>query len=213
MKVFYSSIFLFSLLFTSSVFSKGNGAPVGAHFNLNIIGVSKDKTADMSDNNGRRIFVKLEGKSKINLKEGEDFKVLDANATKGAAEFQLPNPDVDGDGITVYSVYARALGTPGGSSKMTTCADELTIDELTGEEILTEYCSTQSLVSVRSKGKSSFSNVSNELLFMYVDLDGDGVTERYSLFDDALQDYFWDYDNKGLKLLQLRFYPISTDVN
>jgi hypothetical protein len=29
-----------------------------------------------------------------------------------------------------------------------------------------------------------------------------------SLFDLMLQDYFWQYDNKGLRLLQLRFYPL-----
>ena len=45
----------------------GNGAPSGAHYNLNIIGVPKDKTADMTDGSGHRIFVKLEGKTKILL--------------------------------------------------------------------------------------------------------------------------------------------------
>ena len=45
----------------------GNGAPKGSHYNLNIIGVKKGKTADMSGNNGHRIFVNLEGKSKIML--------------------------------------------------------------------------------------------------------------------------------------------------
>ena len=151
-------------------------------------------------------FVKSEGKSKINLKEGSDFQVLDANGTDGnGASFQLPNPDPDGDGITVYSVYSRALGKPGGSSVTTTCAT----DPVTGDD----YCSTQALISVRTKGKKSFTNVSNELLYLYADLDGDGIVERYGLFDDRLEDYFWDYDNSGLKLLQLRFYPISTNVN
>ena len=88
---------------------------------------------------------------------------------------------------------------------MTTCASDIE----TGDE----YCSTQSLVSVRTKGGSKFQNVSNELLYLYIDLDGDGTVERYSLFDDALEGYFWDYDNNGLKLLQLRFYPVSTNVN
>lgn len=197
---------LLSFLFLStSAFAKGNGAPSGAHYNLNIIGVSKEKSADMDGNNGHRIFVNMTGKSKINLKEGDSFQVLDANGTKGAAEFQLPNPDPDGDGITEYSVYSRALGKPGGSSTMTTCASDIE----TGDE----YCSTQSLVSVRSKGGSKFQNVSNELLYLYIDLDGDGTVERYGLFDDALEGYFWDYDNNGLKLLQLRFYPVSTNVN
>ncbi|MEE8409465.1 MAG: hypothetical protein V3T05_07665, partial [Myxococcota bacterium] len=107
----------------------GNGSPSGSHYNLNIIGVAKDKTADMTGNSGRRIFVALSGKSKILLAEGE-FKVLDANGTDGSAKFQLPDPDPENDGITTYSVFSRALGKPGGSSTMTTCAT----DPLTGDE-------------------------------------------------------------------------------
>ena len=182
----------------------GNGAPSGAHYNLNIIGVPKGKSADMSNNNGHRIFVSLMGNSKILLSEGENYQVLDANGTDGSASFQLPNPDPDNDGITEYSVWARALGKPGGSSVTTTCAyDEL--DQL--------WCSIYSMVLVREKGKSTFDNVTRELLYIYVDLDGDGTAERYPLFDEALQDYFWNYDNNGLKLAQLRFYEIPTDVN
>src|SRR3989344_4307572 len=104
-----------------AVDTTGNGAPSGAHYNLNIIGVPKDKTADMTGNNGHRIFVPLEGKAKILLAEG-DFQVLDANGTdSNGAKFQLPNPDEDGDGTTSYSVYVRALGKPGGSAKMQSC--------------------------------------------------------------------------------------------
>lgn len=182
----------------------GSGAPRGPHYNLNIIGVPKTKTADMSGNKGHRIFVKLDGKSKINLGEGESFQVLDANATQGPAAFQLPNPDPDNDGLTEYSVWARPLGKPGGRSKTTTCA----VDELD-----VEWCSVYSMVLVREKGKSSFSDVSKQLLYVYVDLDADGTLERYPLFSDALQDYFWDYDNNGMKLVQLRFYEMVSDVN
>jgi hypothetical protein len=182
----------------------GNGAPSGAHYGLNIIGVPKGKTADMTGNSGHRIFVPLNGKTKINLSEG-DFAVLDANGTDGSASFRLPSPDPDGDGITSYSVFARALGKPGGSARIVTCAT----DPLTMEEV----CSTLNYLAVREGGKSRFTNVSNELLFIYADLDGDGSDERYSLFDDRLQDYFWSYDNAGLKLLQLRFYEVVTDVN
>jgi hypothetical protein len=42
-----------------------------------------------------------------------------------------------------------------------------------------------------------------------VDLDGDGVEEQVSLFDDALQDFFWQVDNDGLRVAQLRFYPVE----
>jgi hypothetical protein len=181
----------------------GNGAPNGAHFNLNIIGVPKAKTADMTGG-GSRLFVPLEGKSQILLSEGPDFYVVDPNGTDGKASFQLPNPDPENDGVTVYSVWARPLGKPGGKSTMTTCALDATG---------VEWCSTEQLVSVRTKGGQKFTDVSRQLLYMYVDLDGDGVTERYPLFSDALQDYFWDYDNQGMKLLQLRFYEQPSNVN
>jgi len=68
------------------------------------------------------------------------------------------------------------------------------------------------MVMVRDSGKSTFSDVSKELLYVYVDLNADGIVERYNLFNDALQDYFWSYDNNGLKLLQLRFYQVPSTV-
>lgn len=175
--------------------SASNGAPSGAHYNLNIIGVPKEKTANMTS--GNRIFVPLTGSCKINLAEG-GFQVLDANCTDGQSAFQLPNPDPNNTGTTVYTVWVRALGKPGGSSSTTTCAT----DPSDGQT----YCSAYASVQTRTKGKSTFTNVSRELLYAYVDLDGDGVLERYPLFDDKLQDYYWQYDNNGLKLLQMRFY-------
>ena len=182
----------------------GNGAPSGSHYSLNIIGVPQDKTADMTGNNGHRIFMKLGGKGKIMLKEGADFQVLDANGTDGEASFEMPNPDPDNDGTTDYSVFARALGTPGGAATMQTCAT----DSATGELL----CSVATVRLDRSKGKSTFTNVSAELLYIYIDLDGDGDAEHYNIFNDALEGYFWEYDNHGLKLCQARFYEISTTV-
>ena len=190
----------------AGVGATGNGAPSGSHHTLNIIGVSKDKAAAMDGNSGSRIFVPLWGKAKINLTEGDDFEVLDANGTDAdGATFSLPNPDPDGNGVTEYSVYARALGTPGGTSRTTTCATDPTDDE--------EVCSTESMVLVRDRGKSTFDNVSRELLYVYADYDGDGDLDLVPLFDDRLEDYFWGYDNNGLKIAQLRFYEHSTDVN
>src|SRR5262245_61980183 len=182
----------------------GNGAPSGAHYNLNIIGVPKDKAADMTGGSGHRIFVPLTGNPKIMLTQGPDFAVLDANGTDGEASFQLPNPDPTGSGTTVYSVFARALGTPGGKSLTTTCA----IDPFDGSEV----CSAITLKLERSKGKSTFDNVSKYLLYIYADVNGDGVLDRVPLFDSALSGFFWDYDNQGLKLAQIRFYDCSTTV-
>ena len=181
----------------------GNGAPSGAHYTLNVIGVENAKTAPMDDTNRHTIFVPDQGNCRINLGEG-DFGVGDGNCFDGdGAQFTLPDPDPDGDGVTAYSVYARALGKPGGSSVTTTCFDE------DGET----YCSTESMVLVRSTGKSRFSNVSKELLSLCLDTDGDGACDtRELLFDRDLADYFWSYDNSGLKVAQLRFYEVPTNV-
>lgn len=183
--------------------STGNGALSGTHYQVNIIGVSNTKNVNLSGGSGARIFVALNGTTKINLQEGP-FGVLDANGTDGTALFQLPNPDPDGDGVTAYSVYARALGTPGGMSTTTTCAYD---------KDGTLVCSEESMVLIRGSGGSKFTNVSRDLLYVIADLDGDGVVEKTPLFSDALQDYYWNYDNNGLRNAQLRFYDTPTNTN
>jgi hypothetical protein len=204
---------------SAEALATGNGAPSGAHYTLNLIGVPKGKTAPMDGNSGHRIFVNLEGNTKLNLQNADltdgAFRVLDANGTDAdGALFQLPSADLDNDGITSYSVYARALGKPGGGAMMTTCATDPTlVDDPATVEDETQVCSLSSLVTMREKGGSKFDNVSRELLYIYADLDGDGTTERVPLFDDRLEGYYWDYDNSGLKVLQLRFYDVPTDVN
>lgn len=196
----------------------GNGAPNGSHYTLNVIGVSNPKKADMKDSSRHVIFVDLSGKTKIELSEGDDFSVLDGNGTDhDGAAFELPNPDANDDGITTYSVFARALGTPGGSANITTCAMAPGPDKVLGTEDDIEECNTGELIVglTRNNGKPIFQNVSKELLYIWeVDLYGDGsvILKRVPLFDDSLEGYFWDYDNNGLRIAQLRFYPCSTDV-
>ena len=66
----------------------GNGAPSGSHYNLNIIGVDKGKTASMTGSNRHTIFVALNSRggvaSKIYLVPGADFQphVGGANAER-----------------------------------------------------------------------------------------------------------------------------------
>ena len=86
----------------------GNGAPSGAHYNLNIIGVSKGKTADMTGSNGHRIFVPLVGNCKINLSIGA-FQVLDGNCTDGPSTFPLPNPDLATYQTVLTTLLFRSL--------------------------------------------------------------------------------------------------------
>lgn len=215
-KAFTAAIVLamsFVSLSPLNVLAVGNGALSGAHYNLNIIGVSKNKTADMT-NDGHRIFVPLEGKTSIKLVEGSTFGVIDANGTDAnGAKFQLPNPDSDNDGLTTYRVYARSLGKPGGSANMSTCAMSAGLDGIYGTSDDEEICSIATLSLSRKAGASKFTDVSKQLLYVYADLNGDGIAERYPLFSDALEDYFWSYDNNGLKIVQLRFYEVPTNVN
>src|SRR5213078_2946259 len=187
--------------------STGNGAPSGSHFNLNIIGVAHGKNPNMAKGGGDVIFVGLGTSSdavttKILLSQAADseFTVIDKNGTDGEASFALPAPGS-------YTVWARALGTPGGKAKITTCATDITLSDPG------TVCSTQNTVFVREAGHSKFQNVTDALTTIILDpvanaaaVTACGAT-TVSLFDPCLQGFFWQYDNNGLKLLQVRFYP------
>ncbi len=194
----------------------GNGGPSGTHYNLNIIGKQQCPSDPQTNGNGHVIFVLLNGGdaatnlngkvastiskvNKIYLQEAPDaqtFAVLDGNACDGdGALFELPNPSAG------YTIWARALGTPGGSATMTTCAT----DPVTGEIV----CSTLNVLLTRSKGQSKFTNVTTELTTISFVDPSTGKTVTVSIFDPALQDYFWNYQNNGLRLAQLRFYPVQ----
>jgi len=237
-----------ALAIAAPAWAAGNGAPSGPHYNLNIIGVSKAKTQDLTGSNRNTIFVALGTKSsavtsKIYLYQGEDFTVCDGNAFDAAidcagnqistsgAVFQLPcnlNLTLDGaDAIAPcdggaedsYAVYARALGQPYGSAVITTCATEVV--DVDGDGTLDVECSTENTLDVltRKSGQSLFQNVTNELtsLVACIDQDPDPTVvdlfcTRYALFRDEFQDFFWQYDNKGLRLAQIRFYRLD-DIN
>jgi hypothetical protein len=191
----------------------GNGAPSGPHFNLNIIGVAKDK--NMPENlGGNVIFVQLGNdeasvRSRINLVEGDDFAVMDKDGTDGSATLQLmdpfPNdvpPGINTGETAVYKIYIRALGKPGGSATITSgFTDENGVD----------WWSLESVTVTRTKGQVKFSDQTLKLTTIYVDITNDGVDNpvRYNLFGNPLWDYFWDYDNSGLKLLQMRIYLVQ----
>jgi hypothetical protein len=225
----YASVALAIVVATGMVVTPSyadNGAPSGPHYNLNIIGVDKGKTAPMTGSDRHTIFVALGSKdasieSRIYLTPG-DFQVCDGNAFDAAhacdgtqvasqgAVFQLPCntnltstsgeiivPCTVGDTAS-YQIWARGLGKPGGQATITTCATDPVTNEL--------VCSTENALLVRQTGKSWFKNVTNELSSIMADVNGDGILERVSLFAGGLQDFFWQYDNQRLKLAQLRFY-------
>jgi hypothetical protein len=196
----------------------------GPHYNLNIIGVENPKNDPMTGSDRHTIFVGL-GKrsgvtSSIFLTPGP-FAVCDGNAFDAAiscagqvvasqgAVFQLPcNTAVPTDTgcaagtfSTSYQIWGRALGKPGGSVNVQTCGTDDT-----GALV----CSTGNALFSRKKGKSNFFDVTTALTTVDACFDINGVLtcETVSLFDPALQDFFWQYSNNGLRLLQLRFYPL-----
>jgi hypothetical protein len=147
--------------------------------------------------------------------------VLDGNACdSNGAQFRLPanpytcpaeDPECLNSDPTFqnYMVYVRALGKPGGSATVTTCGVSAGTDGVTGTADDEIICSEENVLLVRSKGQSKFTNKTKELTTIRADIDGDGDTERVGIFADALYGYFWDYDNRGLRLAQIRFYPIA----
>ncbi|OLC84512.1 MAG: hypothetical protein AUH66_00710 [Acidobacteria bacterium 13_1_40CM_4_57_6] len=190
----------------------GNGAPSGAHFELNIIGVSNPKTQPLTGGDRHTIFVGLGTKKQdvitnIYLTQG-GFSVCDGNgfdtatdctgntvASSGAV-FQLPcdlSTDVCSGGQSqAYTVWARALGKPGGQSTLTTCATDL---------LGVPICSTSSVLLVRGHGQQTFKDVTKELTTINTTLG------TISLFETGFLNFFWQYDNNGLRLAQVRFYP------
>ena len=248
----------------SPVANLGNGFPEGGHdYQLLLIGVPHDKTAEMDNNNGHRIFVQLWSTNTVtnpggknpsltkgggndqnhiylcNSTNGENdvndarcdtwraqnagqFGVIDANATDGdGAIFGIPDPCADADPLTPctpgYSVWARAI-TPGGSATLTTCADE-TGDGFDGTDDV--WCGSNGITLYGQGNGKKASDISSSLLFMTISVDGvvnpqlaaclgtsttATTTLNIYLFDNCFENYFWNYDNKGLKLLQLRFY-------
>jgi hypothetical protein len=204
-----------------------NAASTNPHpdYLLNIIGVESGKTADMTDSQRRTIFVDLNGPSKIELIAG-DFEVIDGNATKGSpAVFALPDPDEDNDGILdgAYTVSVRPLGTPGGKVTIATCADLLDLEleeSLSGrnrKSVLDPdaYCTLDEfdVELERKRGKSDWGDVTEELLTIAFEInihDADGIiigTEVVTipLFDSRLEGEFWEYNNDGMRLVQVRF--------
>src|SRR5262245_8430033 len=104
----------------------------GPHFQINIIGVPKDKSVDMSNPDRRTIFVPLNNDPALrNIRIfvtgdtdpvtpgtqcGNDFAVLDGNATDdGEATLLVP---CQLGGTLSFNVYAVGLGKPGGSAKV-----------------------------------------------------------------------------------------------
>ena len=177
----------------------GNGAPNGPHFNLNIHGVANTGQG-FNGNNKNDIWVPLQGKCNINLQMQPTFAVTQPDCVNNPpASFQLPNPCPDLTCSTLtYEVWARAV-TPGAAS-MYSCYTDAT----------GTYCDTDQylVVSLNKVTFPKFVDVSKQLLTVC-----DATTGKTVPIFSTNDQYFWQYDNQGLRLAQLRFYEIPGDLS
>ena len=188
----------------------------GKHYNLNIIGVEKGKSAPMDNPDRHTIFVSL-GRDgsiatkitvKANTAHPTEFEVIDGNGTDGQAVIAVPFTTY---GTLSYNVYASALGKPGGNVHVDGTA---VFDNATTAGLL-----ETSFDLARSKGKPTTVNISNIFRASgWIDLDGNGIldptdttfTNVWVFNIPTLLDYFWTYTNSGLKLMQVRFYETAS---
>jgi hypothetical protein len=133
-------------------------------------------------------------------------------------------------------VYARALGKPGGRAAITLCGNETeeTSDDIDGDGVadVETWCSINQAVLTRTTGKPRTEDVTGALFTLTILVDVDDVKDvtltacldqaglidatdtelqvaDVPIFHSCFEDYFWNYDNNGLKLLQLRFFRVE----
>jgi len=215
----------------------GNGFPSGQHYNLNIIGVPQDKEVPtMTGSNRHTIFVPLNSGEDVPRQvkiyyvtdpDDNSFKVLDGNATyDNEATIQVPyeyctNFEEGCTELLSFRVFARGLGKPGPATGAIVTADCEYLHELTGGDVECEDTLDMGWFDVVRPRKKP---VTKEITGIFratgcLDFDGDvGVCDSGDLeFRDLwifnipdLEEYFWDYDNNGLKLMQVRFYEVTS---
>jgi hypothetical protein len=190
----------------------------GPHYNLNFIGVPKDKTVpDMTGSDRHTVFVPLQSggdvsrQVKIYYVPGNEFQVIDGNATDdNTAIIQVPS---SASSDLCYDVYAFALGKPYGNAVVQA---ECVIDGLLGS--CTDALLQNSFSVTRATGKPHRENISDVFRASgCVDVNGTGICDTGDLqFTNVwifnvpqLLEYFWDFDNNGLRLMQTRFYETT----
>ena len=211
----------------------------GPHYNLNLIGKSKEMPGDYNNPNRHTMFVPLDtsqcsiplnqpnnlGKSslpgiKIEMTQGTEFAMIDGDATDGYGAFQL--------GPGKYRVY---IAVKAKSPKYEDAYTDITgwVEAYDNNGDLWYYIDVGS-VNVK-KNNNSWTDAT-DLFFVSTGEDDFGfvtgseadyiaglgiwvfdymtgldawTTGDYDLSDLA---YFWQVENHGNKLIQVRFYPM-----
>ena len=175
---------------------KGNGMPSGWHYNLNIIGKAEPISVE-EDPNAHTMFVPEDSTPptkiymKQNLSEGATFQITDRNGFDGETEIEIAPGE--------YDVYARALGKPNRWVNITSWGNFTDGDGYVWYRI-------GAIDLNRTGGKPKTENI-NKLFYVTGDIYGTTFNKEWVFGITGLEGYWWDYDNHGLKLLQVRFYP------
>lgn len=205
----------------------GNPCPGDKEYQFNILG-SKTKNPPMDNNNGHRIFVLLNGTSKIymtgdtdpdttGLQCGNSFNVLDANGTDSdGATLLVPCDPLDAENLNpdvCFDVYATPLGGPGRADVDVVCDFD---DTCLGCDIDGGSCALGVIdfSLVRNSGKPVQQNITSVFRASgCIDLNdsdtcdaGDISFNNEWIFNiEQLLEYYWNYTNEGLRLAQIRF--------
>jgi hypothetical protein len=231
------AVVLLAVLLPAAAYAAPKGIDLnGTHYNLNLIGKDKVMPGDYSNPDRHTMFVPVDTSGysiplntpnnlgetslpgiKINMTQGSEFAVLDGNATDGVGSFQL--------GAGKYAVYIAV------KAKSPKYADAVT--NITGwVEAFDDLGDLWYYIKIGTVSVSKSKTWTNSAdLFYVTDLedtfgfipDGadpvwvfdymngldnwyetSGGTAPYDL--DSLA-YFWQLDNQGNKLIQVRFYP------
>ena len=173
----------------ATVAMAGNGAPSGAHKNLNIIGAPKQKNANFDGGNGSRIFVKRTGQTVFYVYGGDAYEIKDHDGTDGKVgrpgrgyanaglvlPYEAGTSGIGDGGAWQVQIYMRLVGPK--TSKI-----EWTTEYWDGDDwvLLAEFDLTKS---------SKFSLKTSELLV------------------DGYRDILWKLDPvTKFRTLQLRLY-------
>ncbi|WP_076004865.1 hypothetical protein [Dehalogenimonas formicexedens] len=210
----------------------------GAHFNLNLIGKAKTMPGDYNNPDRHTMFVPTDTSDfsfnlntpnnldqetmagvKINMTQGSEFAVLDGNATDGEGSFQL--------GPGKYRVYiavkAKMPKTPGnvqidgwveaydnlGQLWYYINVGTVTVSKnktWTDASTLFYVNTTEDTFDFLTGSEANYEPGLGMWVFDYMAGLDAWVTDDYNLSDLA---YFWQFQNDGAKLIQVRFYPVN----
>lgn len=211
----------------------------GKHYTLNFIGVPHNKTNAMQYEDGSNrntIFVPLNANGDVSRKvkifyittDANQFAVLDANATDdGEAVIEVPHEycadyETGCEKLLSFAVFAVGLGKPNGMTLVdANCQWE---DDTYGDCTASLLMNSFEIHRTNSNGKNKpkVTDISDVFRLREGCIDFDptvnpGCTAGDIAFDNVwifnieqLAEYYWEYDNKGLKLMQTRFYPTTS---